>query len=733
MPPLSRRSMLYGTTAALGFGALATVAEAQRSPNGGGALANAYPAPPPRGAVAADTEWHNFANGVDANRYSPLDQINATNFNNLQIAWRLDNSHFGPRIETNWESTPVLVKGRLYVTIGTRRDVVCLDAITGEIIWMHREDEGARGASAPRILSGHGVTYWTDGKIERILYTTQGYRLISLDIATGIPDPRFGKNGVVDLRLEDDQVMDLETAEVSWHSTPLIANEVVVIGAAHSGNDPRAGNAMPPTGNVRGYDVRTGRRLWIFHTIPHKGEFGYDTWLSDGPTTAFGHAGVWGQMCADPELGLAYIGVELPSGDYIGVKRKGPGLFGESLVALDLKTGKRKWHFQMVHHGLWDNDVPCSAMCVDIPVNGKIVKAIAQPTKQSFLYVFNRETGEPIWPIPEVPRRPGDNPDEWYSPTQPIPTKPPAYDRVNVGDDDLVDFTPAIKARALEVANHYVRGEGPFQSPTMATLNGTWGSLCLPGSQGGTNWPGACVDPETKIVYVYSKTQPAVHGDIKADGTPFGYAGGIPAAPGAAAGGRGGRGGGGRGAAAAGGAPDGPPGGGGRGGGGGGGGFGGAVSTDLTGDIRPGNVTVAGLPIVKPPYGRITAIDLTKGEHAWQVAHGETPDNLKNHPLLKGLSIPRTGQAGNVGPLVTKTLVICGDPQTTTNAAGVRQAYLRAYDKATGKEVGTIPIPEGQTGTPMTFAMGGWQYIVMCVGNHDYSGSEMLAFKLRTV
>ena len=521
--------------------------------------------------------------------------------------------------------------------------------------------------------------------VERILYTTQGYRLISLDIATGIPDPRFGKNGAVDLRLEDDQVMNLDTAEVSWHSTPLVAGDVVVIGAAHSGNDPRAGNAMPPVGNVRGYDARTGRRLWIFHTIPHKGEFGYDTWLADGPTTAFGHAGVWGEMSADVELGTVFIGVELPSGDYIGVKRKGPGLFGESLVALDLKTGKRKWHFQMVHHGLWDNDVPCSSMLVDIPVNGKIVKAIAQPTKQSFLYVFNRETGEPIWPIPEVPRKPGDNPDEWYSPTQPIPSKPPAYDRVNVGDDDLVDFTPAIKARALQVANHYVRGDGPFQSPTMAVYDGKWGSLCLPGSQGGTNWPGACVDPETKIVYVYSKTQPAVHGDVKVDGTPFGYAGGTPAAPGQAPGGRGGRGGGGRGA----GAPDAPAGGGGRGRGGGGGGFGGAASTDLTGDIRPGNVTVAGLPIVKPPYGRITAIDLNKGEHAWQIAHGETPDNLKNHPLLKGLNIPRTGQAGNVGPLVTKTLVICGDPQATTNAAGVRASYLRAYgDKATGKELG---------------------------------------------
>src|SRR3954471_15602511 len=272
MSPLSRRSMLYGSAATLAYATLMP-AQAQRSPNGGGNLNNAYPPPPARGAVAQDTEWHHFANELNGNRYSPLDQITGTNFNNLQIAWRLDSAHFGPRIEGNWESTPILIKGRLYVTAGSRRDIVCLDAITGEIIWMHRDDEGERGRQAPRILSGHGCSYWTDGKIERIMYTTQGYRLMSLDIATGIPDPRFGKNGAVDLRLEDDQVIDLVTGEVSWHSTPLVAGNVVVIGAAHSGNDPRPGAASPPVGYVRGYDARTGKRLWIFHTIPRKGEF----------------------------------------------------------------------------------------------------------------------------------------------------------------------------------------------------------------------------------------------------------------------------------------------------------------------------------------------------------------------------------------------------------------------------------------------------------------------------
>jgi quinoprotein glucose dehydrogenase len=709
MPPLSRRAMLYSSAAALTAVSLTKIALAQRSPNGAGATANAYPAPPANGAIAQDTQWTAFAGDARANRYSPLTQINASNFNNLQVAWRFDAARFGPRIETNWESTPLLIKGRLYVTAGARRDVICLDAITGEIIWMHREDEGDRGRAAPRALSGRGCSYWTDGKIERIIYVTPGYRLKSLDIATGILDPRFGKGGVVDLKLENDQEIDLVTGDIGLQATPLVSNNVIVVGAAHTGSNP--GVNVSPVGNVRGYDARTGRRLWIFHTIPRKGEFGYDSWVAEGQPEGrlAGHAGVWGEMCADAELGLVYFGVELPGGDYLGMHRKGPGLFGESLVAVDIRTGKRRWHYQMVHHGIWDHDVPCSAMVVDLPVNGRTVKAIAQPTKQSFLYVLNRETGEPIWPIPEVPVKAGDVPDEWYSPTQPIPTKPPAYDRQNVGDDDLVDFTPAIKARALEIANKYARGAGVFEAPVMAVYDGKWGTLTLPGAQGGTNWPGGCFDPVTKIAYIYSKTQPVARGVVRAPNTPFQYNTGNAIVPGGA-----------------------PPGaGGGRGRGGGPGG--GAGNVSLTGPIQPGNATVAGLPIVKPPYGRITALDLKDGSMAWQVAHGETPDAIRNHPLLKGLNIPRTGQAGNVGPLVTGSLVICGDPVNTTNAQGVSQAWLRAYDKATGREVGAIPMVQGQTGTPMTYAMGGWQYIVLCIAPNATGGSEMVAYRLRTV
>ena len=411
MVSFSRRSMLFSSAATLAFVAfIPGIAQAQRSPNGFGNTAPAAPPPPMTGAIAQDTEWRNFANGLDANRYSPLDQINASNFNNLMVAWRFDAARFGPRIESNWESTPLLIKGRLYVAAGARRDVICLDAVTGELIWMHREDEGKRAQNATRALSGRGVAYWTDGKRERIVYVTTAYRLASLDIATGLLDPSFGEKGLVDLKLNDDQNLDLETADIALQATPLVCNDVIVVGAAHLDGSAPA-HILNVKGYVRGFDARTGKRLWIFHTIPKKGEFGYDTWVVDGQGAKTGNAGSWCQMSADPELNLVYIGVELPTGDEVGIYRQGPALFGETLVALDVKTGRRKWHYQFVHHGLWDNDVACAAMVCDLPVDGKTVKAIAQPSKQSFLYVLNRETGEPIWPIPEVPeargRRPG--------------------------------------------------------------------------------------------------------------------------------------------------------------------------------------------------------------------------------------------------------------------------------------------------------------------------------------
>jgi len=374
---------------------------------------------------ARNGEWPTYGADLGNTHYSPLDQINAGNFDKLQVAWRLKTDNFGPRPETNLQSTPLMVKGVLYTTAGTRRAVVAANAATGEVLWMHSEDEGARGANAPRQLSGRGLAYWTDGREERILYVTPGYRLIALSAKTGVPVPSFGRNGVVDLKLDDDQEIDLETGEVGLHATPVVAGDVVIVGAAHrASGSPKVKHNV--NGYVRGFDVRTGKRLWIFHTIPRPGEFGHDTWEKDSAETT-GNAGVWGQISVDPDLGMAFIPVELPTGDEYGGHRPGNGLFGESVVAVDLKTGQRKWHYQLVHHGIWDFDIPCAPMLIDITINGRTVKALAQPTKQGILYTFDRITGQPIWPFEERPVPKGDVPGEWYSPTQPYPTKPPAY------------------------------------------------------------------------------------------------------------------------------------------------------------------------------------------------------------------------------------------------------------------------------------------------------------------
>ncbi|HYL39273.1 MAG TPA: PQQ-binding-like beta-propeller repeat protein [Bryobacteraceae bacterium] len=667
---------------------------------------------------AKNGEWPTYAGDLGATRYSPLDQINASNFNKLEVAWQFKTDSLGPRPEFQYESTPLMVHGTIYVTAGTRRAVVALDAATGEMLWMHSENEGKRGEAAPRQLSGHGVAYWTDGREERILYVTPGYRLIALNAKTGVPVPTFGNNGAVDLKQDDDQEIDLITGEVGLHSTPLVAGDVVVVGAAHkAGGTPESYKHIK--GYVRGFDARTGKRLWIFHTIPKPGEFGIETWLNDSWSYT-GNAGVWAQMAADERTNTLYLPVELPTGDYYGGHRPGSGLFGESLVALDLKTGQRKWHYQLVHHGLWDMDIPCAPILTDITVNGRTVPAVAQPTKQAFLYVFNRTTGQPIWPMEERPVPQGDVPGEWYSPTQPFPTKPPAYDRQGVQPDDLIDFTPELHEEALNIVSKYKIGP-IFTPPVVSKADGPLGAITAPGSLGGTNWPGGSYDPETHILYVFSQTATATLGLVP----PTNGRSDMNFIQGSAAAGRGGRGagggggvgappapGGGRGPAAAGGGRG--PAAGGRGGSGEGGGFG---------------LNVRGLPLLKPPYGRITAIDLNKGEILWQIAHGETPDNIRNNPALKGLSIPRTGRSGIIGVLTTKTLVIAGEAGFFTTPNGQRGAMLRAYDKATGKEVGAVYMPAPQSGSPMTYMLNGQQYIVLAISGAGYSG-ELLAFRL---
>jgi quinoprotein glucose dehydrogenase len=682
-------------------------------------------------------EWHSYGGDLGHTRYAPLDQINAANFNNLEVAWRFKTDSLGPRPEFQLESTPLMVGGRVFSTGGTRKAVVALDAATGELLWMHSQHEGARGAAAPRQLSGRGLAYWTDGKEERILYVTPGYRLVALDARTGQPVPGFGRDGVVDLKQDFDQQIDLTSAPVGLHATPTIARDVVIVGAAfETGANPRSKTNVK--GYIRGFDVRTGKRLWIFRTIPRPGEFGNDTWLKDSWSYT-GNTGVWAQISADEELGLAYLPVEMPTHDYYGGDRPGNNLFSESIVAVDLKTGQRRWHYQLVHHGLWDNDIPCAPILADITINGRVVKALAQPTKQAFLYVFNRETGEPIWPIEERPVPKGDTPGEWYAPTQPFPTRPPAYDGQGLSIDDLIDFTPELRAEAVKIVSRYRLGP-MFTPPSVSRAEGPIATLTRGTQAAASNWPGGSYDPETHTLYVASQTAIATLGLMPAppgmsdlpyfQGTVLtgarltggsGAGAGAGAAPGAGtpargaatpAAGRGGAPDSGRGAAPA--VPA-AAAAGGRGGEGGGGG---------------GALNVRGLPLVKPPYSRITAIDLDRGEFRWQVPFGATPDNIRNHPALKGLNLGPLGRPGNnVGTLVTKTLLIAGEGNFGPTPSGQRGAMLRALDKATGKEVGAVYMPAPQSGSPMTYMFNGRQYIVIAISGAGYSG-ELLALRL---
>jgi quinoprotein glucose dehydrogenase len=644
----------------------------------------------------AGTNWPTYGGDLRSTRYMPLDQITAANFNTLEVAWRFKTDSFGPRPEFNYQSTPLVVNGVLYTTAGSRRAVVAVDPETGELLWVHRLDEGKRADAAPRKLSGRGLAYWTDGKQARIVYVTPGYQMVALDARTGARVPGFGRDGVVDLKLDMDQVVDIETGDIGLHATPIIAKDVIVVGAAHlPGSVPKS--RRHEKGYVRGYDARTGKRLWTFHTIPYRGEFGYDTW--EGESAAYtGNVGVWAQMSIDEELGLVYLPVELPTGDYYGGHHPGSNLFAESVVAVDLKTGQRKWHYQLVHHGIWDFDIPCAPILADITVDGKPIKALAQPTKQGWVYVFDRVTGKPVWPIEERPVEKGEVPGEWYAPTQPFVTKPPAFDRQGVAIDDLIDFTPALRAEAVELVKKYKIGP-LFTPPVVSKWDGPLGTLMLPSNTGGTNWPGGALDPETNRLFIYSFTNVASIGLINdPERSDMNFVLGRardPKAP-----------------------PPATTGGGGGGGGGGGEGGGGAI-------------TVQGLPLIKPPYGRITAIDLNNGTIAWQVPHGDTPDVVRNHPLLKGLDLPRTGRGnGRIGTLVTKTLVIAGEAGFATTDKG-RGAKLRAYDKATGKDAGEVFMPAPQTGSPMTYMHKGKQYIVVAISGAGYS-SELLAFRLPT-
>src|SRR6478736_784592 len=450
-------------------------------------------------------DWTHYTADVHGTKYSPLDQINATNFNKMEVAWRFKTDNLGTRPEFKLEGTPLAIKGVLYVTAGTRRSVVALDGRTGELIWSHSYREGNRAAIAPRQLSGRGVSYWTDGKgDERILYVTTGYRLIALNAKNGAMIPSFGEGGVVDLKkgavVGKAQPIKLDTGEIGLHSTPTVVKDVVIVGSSF-----KEGMTVETHNNtkglVRAFDVKSGKLLWTFNTIPRPGEFGNDTWENES-WAENGNVGVWTQITVDEELGLVYLPVETPTSDFYGGHRPGNNLFAESIVCVDLKTGQRKWHFQLVHHPLWNYDMSSAPILANIVVDGKPIKAVAVPGKQGMLYVFDRVTGKPVWPIEERAVQQSDVPGEKTSATQPFPTKPPAYGRPFLKvPDDLIDFTPAMRATALDNLKNY-RVAGMYNPPLLGhTTGGLRGAINVGNASGGTNWPGAGADPETHTVY----------------------------------------------------------------------------------------------------------------------------------------------------------------------------------------------------------------------------------------
>jgi glucose dehydrogenase len=670
-------------------------------------------------------DWPHYTSDIRGTRYSPLDQINASNFNKLEVAWRFKTDNFGTFPEYKLEGTPLAIRGVLYTTAGTRRAVLALDGRTGEVIWVHSMREGKRAAVSPRQLSGRGVSYWTDGRgDERVVYVTTGYRLVELNVKTGAPVASFGKDGVIDLKVgvvkgKGEQI-DLETGEIGVHSTPLVVKDVIVVGSAM-----REGATVSTHNNtkgvVRAFDARTGKELWKYTTIPKPGEFGNDTWEKESWATN-GNVGVWTQITVDEELGLVYLPVETPSSDYYGGHRPGNNLFAETLVCVDLKTGQRKWHFQFTHHPLWNFDMSSAPIVADVTVGGRPRKVVAVPSKQGWLYVFDRVTGEPVWPIVEKPVPPSDVPDEKASPTQPHPPDSLRYAR-NVFNvpDDLIDFTPELRAQAVERSKKYKWLPTPFAPPILGNANGPLFGAITVGTA--TNWPGGGYDPENHIVFAPAGNMPGTRSLVEPPpgfsdiryvsgiaGEPFREVlgpGDCCAADSPRTAAR---------AAEARATPAPTP---------------AAPSPPAAGGGAGGGLNVQGLPMAKPPYGLLAAINLDRGEVMWQTPHGDTPDAVRNHPLLRGMNIPKTGQpnTSGVGLLVTKTMVVMGDPQVTTTPEHPRGAMLRAYDKMTGNQVGAIFMPAPQSGSPMTYSVDGKQYIIVAVSGGNYSG-EYVSFAL---
>jgi quinoprotein glucose dehydrogenase len=642
---------------------------------------------------AAQGEWHFYGGDAGSTKYAPLDQINASNVKQLTIAWSWKAENFGPRPDYNWEVTPLMVRGVLYFTAGSRRDAVAVDAATGETLWMYRLDEGERGDRAVR-TQNRGLAYWTDGKNDRrILLITPGFQLVALNADTGAPIATFGKNGIVELTegLDRDVV---KPGQIGSSSPAIVIRDVVVVGAAlQAGTAPASKTNVP--GYIRGYDVRTGQRIWTFRTIPHPGEFGNETWENNSWEYT-GNTGAWAPLSGDEELGYVYIPVEMPTSDFYGAHRLGDNLFADSLVCLDARTGKRIWHYQIVHHDLWDWDLSAPPVLADITVAGKKIKAVAQVTKQAFTFVFDRVTGQPVWPIVERPVPQSNVPGERTSPTQPFPTKPAPFDRQGITTDDLIDFTPQLREEAIKIVAQYRTGP-LFLPPSVRDADGKLGSLILPNHTGGANWPGGALDPETGILYVSSVTNPDYLALTVADPkrSDMGYIAGSGRAPSKA----------------------GDP-------------AGGMPRFNMNeGAARP-DIGPQGLPLFKPPWGRITAIDLNTGDHMWMIANGDAPQAVKDNPALKGVDLSHAGKPERSPLLVTKTLLFGADGSGLFNAGpGAGGKMFRAIDKKTGAVVYEIALPASTTGIPMTYMVDDRQYIVVAVGARG-TPAELVAFAL---
>lgn len=634
----------------------------------------------------AGSDWRAYGGDPASTKYSPLDQVDASNVARLQIAWRKSATppeiRQGPNapVPINYAHTPLMVGGLLYMSTGYGT-VAALEPATGKVVWFDAPPRRADASEGPAILpiaglgqAKRGLAYWTDGRDARII-TTVGRELVALNAATGARYPDFGRDGAVDLTQGYD--VDADVANFGWSSQPTIVRDVIVVGGHPTAKDRRR---LP--GDIRGFDVRTGKQLWTFHVVPRPGEFGADSYLGDSLSRA-GLGGAWSMMSADEELGYVYVPLKSvgaqTGGEYYNGEIPGDNLFGESLVCLDARTGTRIWHYQLIRHGVWDWDLPAAPTLVDINVEGRPIKAVVQVTKHGFAFVFDRTTGEPVWPIEDRPVPAGDVPGEWYSPTQPYPTKPPPYEEQEAVIDDLVDFTPELRAEAIEIIRPYRYGH-LFLPPSVVDPQpaGTKGTLNRIGTAP-TTWNGAAFDPETGMLYVPSVHMTAVLALAKpanaADPRDWVLD------------------------------PKGP-----------------FYGYQLAGP--------RGLPDpFKPPYGRITALDLIKGERAWSTANGDGP---RDHPALKHLNLGRLGQQGRAAPLLTKTLLFIGEggragvPGLPPQGGG---KMFRAYNKKTGDVVWEMELPGGTTGAPMTYMAGGKQYIVVAVGWEDTPG-ELIALTL---